>query len=229
MEVLQADESVESGRDCSCTAPHRTWPQGNDRRQDFSSSRRSELTTHQQQRRAAGFGPRRSVRAGSGKRTRRLPRTTARSSGGSDVSGSKDCGPTGSAGGSGVLIGVGVIARFVACGEPAVGHGPTALKMCLHPSQSPGIGFKPLSCSGVICARLVVSAGMLRHCLYSAIQSDWLHPSAFHPSGTFPGKFVPPAVGVADGDCAPSCYHQRAHADRNWRVPPFRQRQRLNT
>src|SRR5208282_3991442 len=79
MEVLQADESVESGRDCSCTAPHRTWPQGNDRRQDFSSSRRSELTTHQQQRRAAGFGPRRSVRAGSGKRTRRLPRTTARS------------------------------------------------------------------------------------------------------------------------------------------------------
>lgn len=84
----------------------------------------------------------------------------------------------------------------------AVGCGPTALKMCLHPSQSPGIGFKPLSCSGVICARLVVSAGMLRHCLYSAIQSDWLHPSAFHPSGTFPGKFVPPAVGVADGDCA---------------------------
>src|SRR5208282_697997 len=46
MEVLQADESVESGRDCSCTAPHRTWPQGNDRRQDFSSSRRSELTIH---------------------------------------------------------------------------------------------------------------------------------------------------------------------------------------
>ena len=72
--------------------------------------------------------------------------------------------------------------------DAVTGRELIALKICLHPSQSPGIGLRPLSCSGLICARRVVSAGMLRHCWYSAFHSDWLHPSAFHPSGTFRGR-----------------------------------------
>jgi hypothetical protein len=48
---------------------------------------------------------------------------------------------------------------------------------------------------------------MLRHCWYNAFQSDWLHPSAFHPSGTFPGRLLAAILataGVADSDCAPT-------------------------